>query len=110
MISAIRKIADKDRIKVVIRIVGLDPESKKHVGKYSLGMRQRLAITQSIMEDSELIILDEPLNGLDNDGVKEIRLLFIALKNEEKLILLCSHNPKTLEFWQMICRGWIREY
>ena len=64
--------------------VGLDPESRKHVGKYSLGMRQRLGIAQAIMEHPKLLVLDEPMNGLDNNGVREMRELFIALKKEEQ--------------------------
>ena len=61
--------ADKERIRGAISQVGLDPDSKKHVGKYSLGMRQRLGLAQAIMEDPELLILDEPMNGLDKGGV-----------------------------------------
>ena len=62
-----------EEIRDAMRIVGLDPDSKKHVGKYSLGMRQRLGIAQAIMEDPDILLLDEPLNGLDNEGVEEIR-------------------------------------
>ena len=56
---------NKSQVKEAIRRVGLDPESKKHVGKYSLGMKQRLGIAQAIMEDPYILILDEPMNGLD---------------------------------------------
>lgn len=59
---------------------GLDPKSKKHVGKYSMGMRQRLAIAQAVMENPDFLILDEPFNGLDNQGVNEIRDLFLSYK------------------------------
>ena len=69
-------------IRKAIQQVGLDPESRKHVGKYSLGMRQRLGIAQAIMEHPKLLVLDEPMNGLDNNGVREMRELFIALKKE----------------------------
>ncbi len=65
---------------------------KKPVGKYSLGMRQRLGIAQAIMEDPKLLILDEPFNGLDKNGVAEIRSLLLELKKEGKTILLASHN------------------
>ena len=71
-----------------MRIVGLDPDSKKHVGKYSLGMRQRLGIAQAIMEDPDILLLDEPLNGLDNEGVEEIRKVLLSLKEKGKLIIL----------------------
>lgn len=86
--------ADKKRIKEVISMVGLDPESKKHVGKYSLGMRQRLGLAQALMEDPELLILDEPMNGLDKNGVAEMRQLFLSLKEQGKTILIASHNPE----------------
>lgn len=79
-----------------MRIVGLDPDSKKHVGKYSLGMRQRLGIAQAIMEEPSLLILDEPMNGLDNQGVQEMRQLFLKLKDEGKTILLASHNREDI--------------
>lgn len=75
-----------------MRRVGLDPLSSKPVGKYSLGMRQRLGIAQAIMEEPSLLILDEPMNGLDKHGVAEMRELFLSLKNEGRTILLASHN------------------
>ncbi len=77
-------------------MVGLDPDDKKRVGKYSLGMRQRLGIAQAIMENPSLIILDEPMNGLDNHGVEEIRKLLLGLKEEGKLILIISHNREDI--------------
>ena len=76
--------------------VGLDPKSKKHVGKYSMGMRQRLAIAQSIMEEPEFLILDEPFNGLDSHGVNEMRELFLELKKRRKVILIASHNSEDI--------------
>ena len=76
--------------------VGLDPKSKKHVGKYSMGMRQRLAIAQSIMEEPEFLILDEPFNGLDSHGVNEMRELFLELKKRGKVILIASHNSEDI--------------
>ena len=80
-----------------IRRVGLDPQSKTPVGKYSLGMRQRLGITQAIMENPSLLILDEPMNGLDKHGVAEMRKLIKGLKNEGKTILLASHNQGDID-------------
>ena len=71
--------------------VGLDPDLKLHVGKYSMGMRQRLGIAQAIMEKPKLLVLDEPMNGLDNQGVEHIRSLLLALKESGVTILLASH-------------------
>lgn len=90
-----RKIGNHD-IKAFIKKVGLDPEEKKHVGKYSLGMRQRLGIAQAIMEDPDILIFDEPMNGLDNEGVKDIRKLFLELKENGKTLLIASHNAEDI--------------
>lgn len=87
----------KNRIKEVIYLVGLDPEDKKPVGKYSLGMRQRLGIAQAIMENPSVLILDEPFNGLDKEGVKEVHQLLQDLKNQGKCILLASHSAYDIE-------------
>lgn len=81
-----------------MRVVGLDPNLKQPVGKYSLGMRQRLGIAQAIMEKPEILILDEPMNGLDKHGVKEIREVLLQMKEENRVILLSSHNPKDIDY------------
>ena len=75
----------------------MSPDSKKKVGNYSMGMKQRLAIAQAIMENQEILILDEPMNGLDHKGVEEMRELFLNLKKEGKLILLASHNREDID-------------
>ena len=93
------KISNEE-IRNAMRIVGLDPDSKKHVGKYSLGMRQRLGIAQAIMEDPDILLLDEPLNGLDNEGVEEIRKVLLSLKEKGKLIILASHSKEDI---QILC-------
>ena len=93
------KISNEE-IRDAMRIVGLDPDSKKHVGKYSLGMRQRLGIAQAIMEDPDILLLDEPLNGLDNEGVEEIRKVLLSLKEKGKLIILASHSKEDI---QILC-------
>lgn len=90
-----RKISKAD-IRMVLKKVGLDPDMKKPVAKYSLGMRQRLGIAQAIMEDPHLLILDEPFNGLDKNGVREIRKILLELKSEGKTILLASHNEEDI--------------
>ncbi len=91
-----RKIGEKEIIQA-IRRVGLDPTLKKHVGKYSLGMRQRLGIAQAIMEDPSLLILDEPFNGLDKHGVADMRKLIKGIRVSGKTILLASHNAADIE-------------
>lgn len=91
-----RKIGDKE-IREAIRRVGLDPDLKKHVAKYSLGMRQRLGIAQAIMETPSLLILDEPFNGLDKQGVRDMRELIKGLRSDGKTILLASHNASDIE-------------
>ena len=93
----IRNKKDKDHLYAILEKVGLDPKSKKKVEKYSLGMRQRLAIAQAIMEDPDILILDEPMNGLDKDGVAEMRSLFLEMKAAGKTILLASHNREDIE-------------
>ena len=70
---------------------------KKPVAKYSLGMRQRLGIAQAIMEDPTLLILDEPFNGLDKHGVREMRELLKFLRAQGKSILLASHNANDID-------------
>jgi ABC-2 type transport system ATP-binding protein len=77
--------------------VGHDPNLEKKVGKYSLGMRERLGIAQAIMENPTTLILDEPFNGLDKNGVKEIYELILGLKEKGKTILLVSHNAVDIE-------------
>ena len=93
----IKNQISNEHIKDTIKLVGLNPDSKKHVGKYSLGMRQRLGIAQAIMENPDILILDETMNGLDNDGVKDMRKLFLSLKEQGKTILLASHNKEDIE-------------
>lgn len=83
-------------LKEVMEKVGLDPDSRKKVKNYSLGMKQRLAIAQVLMDDKDILILDEPMNGLDKNGVEEIRKLFIELNKKGKTILLVSHNREDI--------------
>ena len=97
ILASLNKKIGLEQIAAAIRRVGLDPLMKKPVGKYSLGMRQRLGIAQAIMEDPSLLILDEPLNGLDKHGVKEMRELIKGLKEQGKTILLASHNQGDID-------------
>ena len=97
ILASLNKKIGLSEIADAIRRVGLDPHMKKPVGKYSLGMRQRLGIAQAIMEDPSLLILDEPLNGLDKHGVAEMRKLIKGLSAEGKTILLASHNQGDID-------------
>lgn len=95
----------KEELKEIIQTVGLNPGLKRSVNKYSLGMRQRLGIAQAIMDDSRLLILDEPFNGLDEEGVEEIRHLLLDLKGEGKTIIISSHNKEDID---LLCDTVIR--
>ena len=97
ILASLNKKVGLEEIAAAIRRVGLDPLMKKPVGKYSLGMRQRLGIAQAIMENPSLLILDEPLNGLDKHGVREMRQLIKGLKEQGKTILLASHNQGDID-------------
>ena len=92
LLASLRGRIGEEEIRRSLQRVGLDPDLKKPVGKYSLGMRQRLGIAQAIMEDPTLLILDEPFNGLDKTGVSQMRQLIFCLRSEGKTILLASHN------------------
>jgi len=97
LLASIRRVIASEDIRDSLRRVGLDPDSKKPVSKYSLGMRHRLAIAQAIMERPKLLILDEPMNGLDKLGVLEIRELLRALNREGTTILMSSHYAEDIE-------------
>lgn len=96
-LAKIRCKISKDDVRSVMKTVGLDPDEKKHVGKYSLGMRQRLGIAQAIMETPGILMLDEPMNGLDKDGVNDMRELLLKLKADGKTIIVASHNSVDID-------------
>lgn len=96
-LAAIRHKVGKKEIAQAMEIVGLNPNSRKHVGKYSLGMRQRLGIAQAFMEGQDILILDEPLNGLDKQGIEDIRQLFLAFKEQGKTMVIASHSREDIE-------------
>lgn len=98
LLASIKNKISDDEIRQAISEVGLDPASKQHVGKYSLGMRHRLGIAQAIMEKPPLLILDEPMNGLDKQGVTEIRTLLRTLCDQHGItILMSSHYAEDIE-------------
>ena len=113
ILADMKRMISKADIRLILKKVGLDPDMKKPVGKYSLGMRQRRGIAQAIMEDPRFLILDEPFNGLDKHGVAEIRELLHVLKAAGKTILLASHNDEDIRIlcdhvYEMDC-GVLRE-
>lgn len=91
-LASLRNLIGKDEIRTAISFVGLDPDDKKAVGKYSLGMKQRLGLAQAIMENPHILILDEPMNGLDNGGVAEMRNYLLQFRAQGRTILLVSHS------------------
>lgn len=97
ILAGLRAEVGEREICAAIRAVGLDPGLKKPVGKYSLGMRQRLGLAQAIMEDPDILILDEPMNGLDAEGVVEMRALLESWRQPGKLVILASHLEQDIE-------------
>ncbi|MDI3311919.1 MAG: ATP-binding cassette domain-containing protein [Thermoanaerobacterium sp.] len=99
-LAAIQNKITDTTIKSTLERVGLEPENRQPVKKYSLGMKQKLGIAQAIMESPNLLILDEPFNGLDKTSVQKIRSLLLELKKNGVTILLTSHIQKDIE---LIC-------
>lgn len=97
LLARIKGKASVSDIKHTMEIAGLNPDLKRSVKKYSLGMRQRLGLAQAIMENPTVLILDEPFNGLDKKGVKDMRDLFLHMKDCGKTILLASHSAEDIE-------------
>lgn len=92
LLAGLRNKIGKEEVKNTLTAVGLDYSLKRMVKKYSLGMRQRLGIAQAIMENPSILILDEPFNGLDKEGVEEMRTYCLGLKEQGITILMCSHS------------------
>ena len=95
-LADINRSIGKKEIEETLKQVGLYDARNKKVKKYSLGMRQRLGIAQAIMENPDILILDEPFNGLDREGILYIRQLLSTLKEKGKLILLSSHSEEDI--------------
>lgn len=91
LLASLRNVVTKVDVEATMRAVGLDPKEKKPVRTYSLGMKQKLGIAQAIMENPDIIILDEPLNAIDNESVIRIRSLIRRMQSEGKLVIICSH-------------------
>ncbi|MCI7759065.1 MAG: ATP-binding cassette domain-containing protein [[Eubacterium] saphenum] len=97
LLADLRGKISREDIRKTMEKVGLNPDLKRHVRKYSLGMRQRLGLAQAIMENPDLLILDEPMNGLDKDGVADMREYLLALKEQGKTILIASHSAEDID-------------
>ena len=97
LLASIKRLIQDDLIKHSIRRVGLNPDDKKHYRKYSLGMKQRLGIASAIMESPDLIILDEPTNALDRDGVEIVKKIILEEKKRGALVIMTCHDRTILE-------------
>lgn len=97
LIADLNKKITSEQIKQAMAQVGLDPELKRHVVKYSLGMRQRLGLAQAIMENPDILILDEPMNGLDKEGVEDMRNYLLDFRKQGKTIIIASHSTEDIE-------------
>ena len=106
ILAKIKKIASEEDIIHTLESVGLDPTDKRKVRTYSLGMKQKLAIAQAVFENPDLILLDEPTNALDEEGIQRVRELFIQRKTAGATIVIASHNREDLtiltdQVWKM---------
>ncbi|ATD54304.1 ABC transporter ATP-binding protein [Clostridium chauvoei] len=96
ILASIRNKITPSDIKDIIRKVGLNPDDNRPVKKYSLGMKQRLGIAQALMENPKLLILDEPMNALDEEAVNDIRKILLDLQKQSVTIILASHNKEDI--------------
>lgn len=99
-LASLKRKIGKNEVEEVLKRVGLYEARSKMVRKYSLGMKQRLGIAQALMENPDTLILDEPMNGLDNECVNMVRGILADLKKEGKTVLLVSHNAEDIK---MLC-------
>lgn len=96
-LAGIKGNIGRQQIEQAMETVGLDPKMRKRVGAYSLGMRQRLGIAQAIMENPDILILDEPMNSLDETGIRDMRQLFLQMREAGKLIIIATHVREDID-------------
>ena len=97
-LASIRGKIGKEQIETAMKTVGLDPSSKLRVGKYSLGMKQRLGIAAAVMENPDIVILDEPINALDESGAKQVRTILKEQKERGAVCIIACHDSEELNF------------
>ena len=96
-LAAIKKVISDDEIKNAMKRVLLDPEDKRTISKYSLGMKQKLGIAQAIMEHPDIILLDEPTNALDKKSVTQVRQILLEEKKRGAIVIIASHNSQDID-------------
>lgn len=101
ILADIRKVVSDEEIKNYMRMFDLNPDDKKPVKKYSLGMKQKIAIIQAIMEDQSILVLDEAFNALDDETVEILRGLLIKYREEGKIVIITSLIKKILILFAM---------
>lgn len=97
LLADIQGTITEEQIKSTMKMLGLNPDAPQKVKNYSLGMKQKLAIAQAVMENQEVLILDEPFNALDAKSVELLRTILLTYKSEGKTILLTSHNQEDID-------------
>ena len=97
ILADMKRMISKADIRLILKKVGLDPDMKKPVGKYSLGQRQRLGFAQAFMENPDVLILDEPFNAMDKASMEEVHDLLQQFKRDGKTIILASHSAADIE-------------
>lgn len=95
-LAMIRNKIRDDEIRQAIRQVGLNPDDRKKVRGFSMGMRQRLGLAQALMEKPDILLLDEPMNGLDDQGVEDMRRILLEYKAPERVIIVASHSKEDI--------------
>lgn len=98
MLASLKGKINDEEVKLAIKRAGLDPDDKRTYKKYSLGMKQKLGIANAIMGEPDIIVLDEPINALDEISVENVKNVFLELKEKGKLIIAACHDREELEY------------